>query len=119
MHSGWRFKTILSPVSDTLAWSATRFNLTVGGEARYAEGLNVVRLLREAGLLLAIGLVAGTGLALWAGRAAGTLLFGLKPYDPVTLLSAVAVLASVALLSSYAPARRASRVDPMNALRDE
>jgi len=85
-----------------------------------ADRARVVRLvLREAGLLLAIGLIIGTGLSLWAGRAASALLFGLKPHDPVTLAGAIAVLAAVALMASYAPARRASRLDPMDALREE
>jgi predicted permease len=85
-----------------------------------ADRGRVVRLvLREAALLLAVGLGIGTGLALWAGRAAGALLFGLKPYDPPTLAVAVLLLAIVALLASYLPALRASRLEPMSALREE
>ena len=85
-----------------------------------ADRGRVVRLvLREAALLLAVGLAIGTGLALWAGRAAGSLLFGLKPYDPPTLSVAILLLASVALLASYLPALRASRLEPMSALREE
>ena len=80
----------------------------------------MVRLvLREATLLLVVGLAIGTGLSLWAGRAAGALLFGLKPYDPPTLAAAALLLASVALLASYLPALRASRLEPMSALREE
>jgi len=75
--------------------------------------------LREALVLLAAGLTIGTGLALWAGRAASTLLFGLKPYDPPTVGAAMLLLASVALMASYRPARRASRLEPMSALRDD
>jgi ABC-type antimicrobial peptide transport system permease subunit len=85
-----------------------------------ADRRRVVRLvLREAVLLLAVGLAVGTVLALWAGRAAGALLFGLKSYDPPTLVTAVLLLASVSLLASYWPALRASRVDPMAALRED
>jgi predicted permease len=80
----------------------------------------VIRLvLREAALLLAVGLVVGTLLSLWAGQAAATLLFGLKPHDPAALASAIGLLAAVALIASYVPARRASRVEPMRALREE
>jgi putative ABC transport system permease protein len=90
---------------------------------RIALGANrgrVIRLvLREAMLLLAVGLVAGVFIALWAGRAAATLLFGLKPYDPVSMAAAIVLLTAIALLASYAPARRAAALEPMEALRDE
>jgi predicted permease len=76
-------------------------------------------ILREAGLLLAVGLVIGTGLAVAASTAASTLLFGLKPHDPATLAMAVVALATAALAASYLPARRAARLDPMVALREE
>jgi predicted permease len=85
-----------------------------------ADRIRVVWLVfREAGVLLLAGLVVGTGLALWAGKAAGTMLFGLKPYDPVTFAGAIALLGCVALVATFAPARRASRLDPMVALREE
>jgi putative ABC transport system permease protein len=81
---------------------------------------HVVRMvMREAVWLLLIGLVTGTALSLAAGRSAGSLLFGLKPYDPLTLAAAGVLLAAVASLASFLPARRASRLDPMEALRDE
>ena len=75
--------------------------------------------LREAGLLLAVGVAVGLILAVWAARAATTLLFGLQPHDPITLISAVLLLAAVALAASYGPARRAAALEPMQALRDE
>jgi putative ABC transport system permease protein len=85
-----------------------------------ADRGRVVRLvLREAVALLAVGLVVGTALALWAGRAASSLLFNLKPYDPAALGGAVILLALVALAASYWPARRAARLEPMLALREE
>jgi len=68
---------------------------------------------------LAAGLVVGVGLALWAGRAAAAMLYGLKPYDAATLGGAGLLLAVVALAASYGPAHRASRLDPMDALREE
>ena len=61
----------------------------------------------------------GVGLALWASRAATALLYGLKPYDAVTLGGAIGLLAVVALAASYGPAHHASRLDPMDALREE
>jgi len=85
-----------------------------------ADRGRVVRLvLREAAILLAAGLAVGTGLALWAGRAATALLFGLKPYDPPTLALSALLLAVVAMLASYLPALRAARLEPMSALREE
>jgi predicted permease len=85
-----------------------------------ADGRGIVRLiLREAMLLLAIGLGAGVALALVAARTASSMLFGLKPYDPATLAFAIATLALVAIAASYIPARRAAGVDPMVALREE
>jgi predicted permease len=85
-----------------------------------ADRGRVIRLvLREALLLLGLGLIAGVVITLWAGRAAAALLFGLKPYDPVSMTAAIALLAAVALAASYGPARRAAALDPMNALREE
>lgn len=85
-----------------------------------ADRMRVVWLiLREAGVLLAAGIVVGIGLTLWAGQAASTMLFGLKPYDPVTLAGAIALLTAVALAAAYAPARKASQLDPMHALRED
>ena len=75
--------------------------------------------MREAGRMLAIGIVAGAALALMAGRGAGSLLFGLKPYDPLTLIAVTALLVVIAALASFVPARRATKVDPMVALRYE
>ena len=47
------------------------------------------------------------------------MLFGLKPYDPLTISLSAIALAAVAILASYLPAHRAARLDPMAALRDE
>jgi predicted permease len=85
-----------------------------------ADRSRVIRLvLREAALLLAVGLTIGAGLAWWASRAAETLLFGLQPHDPATMIAAMVLLAAAALVASYGPARRAANLEPMVALRDE
>ena len=73
----------------------------------------------EAAWLVAIGLVIGIALGLGAANAARTLLFGLDPSDPTTILSAAALLASIGLVAAYLPARRASRLDPMTTLRQD
>jgi predicted permease len=81
---------------------------------------NVVNLvLREAGLLLVVGLGAGTGLAIVAGQTATSLLFGLKPSDPLTIGLSVALFTLVGLVASILPAVRVARLDPMVALREE
>jgi putative ABC transport system permease protein len=76
-------------------------------------------ILREAGVLVLIGAAVGTALALLAAQLAASLLFGLKPRDPLTYVIAIAVLAIAAALASSWPAYRASKLDPMAALRYE
>ncbi len=85
-----------------------------------ASRQNVVGIIiRQTLQLLALGIVVGVLLSLVATRAAGSLLSGLQPNDPLTLIAAAASLVTVALLASYLPAYRASHVDPMKALRYE
>ena len=81
---------------------------------------DVVRLVVRQGLWLAVlgiglGLVLGFGLS----RGLSFLLFGVTANDPVTYVSVVVLLAAVAAVASYIPARRATSVDPMIALRDQ
>jgi len=73
----------------------------------------------EAGSLLVVGVMIGAVLAVAAGKSASTLLYGLKPYDPLTLVLAAAGLGAVAIAASLLPARRAAKLEPMVALRDE
>jgi predicted permease len=75
--------------------------------------------LREAGGLILVGLALGLPGAALAARVLTTQLYGVAPADPATLASSAAVLLAVALLAGYIPARRASRVDPLVALRAE
>jgi ABC-type antimicrobial peptide transport system permease subunit len=75
--------------------------------------------MRDTVSMLMIGVVLGTGLALVAGRAATTMLFGLKPYDIATLIFAIVLLATIAVLASWLPALKASRLNPVDALRCE
>ena len=89
--------------------------MALGADPRRIIGM----ILREAAVLLGAGLVVGTVLTLAAVRAVGSLLFGLRPDDPPTLLIAVALLAAVGAAASYFPALRAARLDPTQALRTD
>ncbi len=85
-----------------------------------ADGPRVRRMvLRQVGRMTLIGGVIGIVAALGLGRAASSLLFGMEGYDPFVVGVVAALLAGVALGAGYIPALRASRVDPMRALRYE
>jgi predicted permease len=76
-------------------------------------------IMRETLMLACAGVALGVSSSILMGRFVSSLLFGLTPHDPVVIGSAVALLISEALVAGYLPARRASRVDPMVALRYE
>jgi putative ABC transport system permease protein len=104
-----------------VAYSVTRRTGEIG--LRVALGATrravVTLVLRETASLLAIGLACGIVLALAAGQAAATLLYGVKADDVGTLLLSVALLAIVAAAASIIPTRRAVQIDPAIALRSE
>jgi putative ABC transport system permease protein len=88
--------------------------------ARGARRAGIFRLiLREVSVLIGIGVAIGVGLTLAGGKAAASMLYGLKADDPLTLALAGIFLATISLAASFVPARRASRLDPMAALRYE
>lgn len=85
-----------------------------------AERGTVVRMvLRETAVLIALGLAVGVPASLASARWVQSKLFGLKPADPLTLAAAIAVMLAVGAVAGWLPARRASRVDPLIALRYE
>jgi predicted permease len=85
-----------------------------------ARAADVLRLVLRQGMTpVLIGLAAGLALSLGLGRLSAGLLFEVPPHDPATLAAAAAVLTAAALLACAVPARRAARIDPAQALRDE
>ena len=83
-----------------------------------ADAGGVVRLvLRRVAVLVGIGVFLGTGISIWASRYVGTLLYGPEPRDPMTLIGAAIVLATIGALAGWLPARRAARIAPAEALR--
>ncbi len=85
--------------------------------ARRADVVQLV--LREGMLLVAVGLAVGIPLALASSRVLHSFLFGLNSTDPLSLIGVVLLLGTVAAFAGFIPARRASQVDPMVALRYE
>jgi predicted permease len=85
-----------------------------------AQRARVVRMiLAQVFVLAAIGLAIGVPAALGSSKLVASFLFGMKPNDPLAITGAALILLAAAILAGYAPARRASRIDPMVALRHE
>ena len=89
--------------------------LALGAQRRQVRAM----VLKEAGWLAAVGVVVGVAVALWLGQLVKSMLYGLRPSDPASLVGAAGLLLGVALLAGWIPAMRASRVEPMEALRHE
>ena len=83
------------------------------------RGMVIRMVLRETAVLIAIGVAAGVPASLACARFIESKLFGLKPADPLTLAAALGIMIAVGTVSGYLPARRASKVDPLIALRYE
>lgn len=75
--------------------------------------------MRDVAIILTAGVIAGVFISLAVTRALAAVLFGLGARDPITLAAAIAVLSAVACVAGFLPARRATKVDPMVALRYE
>jgi len=104
-----------------MAYSVAQRTSEIGVRMALGAGrASVLQLvLREAAVLVFIGVAVGLPLALALGRFVASMLFNLRPSDPAIMLGASAILASAGLAAAYVPARRAAQVDPMVALRYE
>ena len=104
-----------------LAYSVAQRTKEIGIRmALGAQGSRVVALVLKGGArLVVIGIALGLPAAWAASRWVESMLFGLTPTDPITMCGAIVVLAAAAQLAAYLPARRASRLDPLVALRHE
>jgi predicted permease len=104
-----------------LSYQVTRRTQEIGIRlalgAQRGDVLSIV--MRQGAALAVLGAVIGTGAALGVTRYLQSFLYGVKPYDPMTMIAVAFLLIAVALLASYIPARRAMRTDPMVALRYE
>jgi predicted permease len=89
--------------------------MALGAERMHVRWL----VMREILLLVAVGIAIGVPAVLLSSKLVANMLFGLGGSDPLSLLAAIAVMLFIATLAGYLPARRASRVDPMVALRYE
>lgn len=89
--------------------------LALGADPSRVSTLVVSEGMRVAG----VGVLAGVAIALLTTRLASGLLYGVSPRDPLTLGAVVVLLLGVSALANYLPARRAARVDPLTALRQE
>jgi len=104
-----------------MSYSVARRTNEIGIRMALGAGRSdVVRLVLREGLVpVLIGIAIGLPTALVGGRLVESLLFGLKPTDPLTVVAAASVLIAVSCIAGYLPARKATRVDPMRALRCE
>jgi len=84
-----------------------------------APGRVRAMVLRQVGMMTLVGGLVGLLAALWAGRAVKSILYQMEGHDPVVLVTSMTLLAFVALGAGFIPAHRASKVDPMLALRYE
>ena len=104
-----------------MAYTVARRTSEIGVRMALGAHPRQVRLmvLRESGWMAIIGIAVGVGASIGLARLVRAMLYGLSPSDPTTLIGTTCLLLCIALIAAYGPARRASRIDPMQALRHE
>jgi putative ABC transport system permease protein len=102
------------------SYAVARRRMEIGIRAALgAAPIDIMRLvLSRVALLVGAGVVIGAGLSLWTSRFVASLLYGVQPGDPWTLIGAAVTLATVGALAGWLPAWRASRLEPANVLRE-
>jgi ABC-type antimicrobial peptide transport system permease subunit len=115
--------TLLAAVGlyGVLAYTVAQRTREIGLRMALGAAPNRVRamVLRQVAIMTVVGGTIGLAAAIWAGRAAKAILYQMEGHDPIVLVISVVVLTIVALGAGFIPAHRASRVDPMLALRYE
>jgi ABC-type antimicrobial peptide transport system permease subunit len=108
---------IYGTIAYTVAQRTKELGIRIALGAERAEILRMV--LRETLVVVGAGLLVGLPLATLGTRMLTAQLYGLSPHDPLTLVIAILAISAVTIAAGFVPARRASRVDPMKALRYE
>jgi ABC-type antimicrobial peptide transport system permease subunit len=115
--------TVLAAIGlyGVVAYSVTQRTREIGVRMALGADMSNVRglVLRQVGAMTLVGGAIGIAAAIGLGRAAQSLLYQLNGYDPVVIAAAAVALATVAFLAGFLPALKASRIDPMQALRYE
>jgi ABC-type antimicrobial peptide transport system permease subunit len=104
-----------------LSYGVTRRTNEIGIRMALGAGRGSVvqMILRETSVMIVLGVVIGIGFTVGLTRLIASKLYGLSALDPLTIVSAVLILAIVAMIAGYIPAARAARVNPVSALRHE
>jgi putative ABC transport system permease protein len=101
-------------------WQDVKYGIRMLAKSPGFTAVAVLRLILSSGMAMVVaGVIVGMGISVLLARSMSSLLFGIGAFDPASLLTTAALLILVALAACWIPARRAMRVDPIEALRYE